>query len=144
MGVTGGKGYDYIFDCTGNADSMKNTFRLAANKAEICMVGTPKKELSFTVSEWEQMNRKEFHLTGSWMSYSAPWPGEEWALTAHYFNIAETVIGVFEIQHFFVGTVVRHAVDKHHLDFAVGVFLKCYISKQSVDRLNLVVGDHAK
>ena len=57
---------------------------------------------------------------------------------------AETVIGVFEIQHFFVGTVVRHAVDKHHLDFAVGVFLKCYISKQSVDRLNLVVGDHAK
>ena len=91
MGVTGGKGYDYIFDCTGNADSMKNTFRLAANKAEICMVGTPKKELSFTVSEWEQMNRKEFHLTGSWMSYSAPWPGEEWALTAHYFKTGELI-----------------------------------------------------
>ena len=91
MGVTGGKGYDYIFDCTGNADSMKNTFRLAANKAEICMVGTPKKELNFTVSEWEQMNRKEFHLTGSWMSYSAPWPGEEWALTAHYFKTGELI-----------------------------------------------------
>ena len=92
IGLTGGKGYDYIFDCTGNADSMKNTFRLAANKAEICMVGTPKKELNFTVSEWEQMNRKEFHLTGSWMSYSAPWPGEEWALTAHYFNTGELKI----------------------------------------------------
>ncbi len=91
MGLTDGKGYDYIFDCTGNADSMKTTFRLAANKAEICMVGTPKKELSFTVSEWEQMNRKEFHLTGSWMSYSAPWPGEEWALTAHYFKTGELI-----------------------------------------------------
>ena len=24
-------------------------------------------------------------MTGSWMSYSAPYPGEEWKLTAHYF-----------------------------------------------------------
>ena len=31
------------------------------------------------------MNRKEFKLTGSWMSYSAPFPGKEWELTAHYF-----------------------------------------------------------
>ena len=30
-------------------------------------------------------SRKEFRLTGSWMSYSAPFPGREWALTAHYF-----------------------------------------------------------
>ena len=27
----------------------------------------------------------EFKLTGSWMSYSAPYPGREWDLTAHYF-----------------------------------------------------------
>ena len=31
------------------------------------------------------MNRKEFKLTGSWMSYSSPFPGKEWELTAHYF-----------------------------------------------------------
>ena len=91
MQITEGRGFDYVFDCTGNADSMKNAFRLAANKADICMVGTPKKEMSFTVQEWEQMNRKEFRLTGSWMSYSAPWPGEEWALTAHYFRTGELV-----------------------------------------------------
>ena len=91
MKLSGGRGYDYVFDCTGNADSMKNAFRLAANKADICMVGTPKKEMSFTVQEWEQMNRKEFRLTGSWMSYSAPWPGEEWALTAHYFKTGQLI-----------------------------------------------------
>ncbi|MPN12615.1 Galactitol 1-phosphate 5-dehydrogenase [bioreactor metagenome] len=34
---------------------------------------------------WENMNRKEFKLTGSWMSYSSPFPGKEWELTAHYF-----------------------------------------------------------
>ena len=43
------------------------------------------RELTFTPAMWENMNRKEFHLTGSWMSYSAPFPGKEWELTAHYF-----------------------------------------------------------
>ena len=33
---------------------------------------------------FENMNRKEFRLTGSWMSYSAPFPGSEWSDTAYY------------------------------------------------------------
>lgn len=91
MTLTDGKGFDYIFDATGNGDMMKETFRLAANKANICMIGTPKKEISFSVAEWENMNRKEFTLTGSWMSYSAPFPGEEWDLTAHYFKTGDLI-----------------------------------------------------
>jgi len=38
---------------------------------------------------WENMNRKEFYLTGSWMSYSAPFPGKEWELTAHYLRTGQ-------------------------------------------------------
>jgi len=53
------------------------------------MIGTPTKELSFGVSEWENMNRKEFTLTGSWMSYSAPFPGREWKMAAHYFQTGQ-------------------------------------------------------
>ena len=68
---------------------MKMAFKLAANKAEVCFIGTPVKELSFSVSEWENMNRKEFKLTGSWMSYSAPFPGKEWELAAHYFKTGD-------------------------------------------------------
>ena len=60
-------------------------FELAANKAHVCFIGTPHENLTFTPKEWENMNRKEFKLTGSWMSYSAPYPGREWELTAHYF-----------------------------------------------------------
>ena len=86
MALTGGRGYDYVFETAGNTVTMKMAFALAANKADICFVGTPTKELSFSVSEWENMNRKEFTLTGSWMSYSAPFPGKEWSLTAHYFK----------------------------------------------------------
>ncbi len=68
---------------------MKMAFRLAANKAQVCFVGTPTKELSFSVEDWENINRKEFTLTGSWMSYSAPFPGHEWSAAAHYFETGE-------------------------------------------------------
>ncbi len=84
--LTGGKGYDYVYETAGNTITMKMAFQLAANKAGVCFIGTPTKELTFSVEEWENMNRKEFTLTGSWMSYSAPFPGEEWELTAHYFK----------------------------------------------------------
>lgn len=80
------KGFDYVYETAGNTITMKMAFALAANKAGVCFVGTPTKELSFTVDEWENMNRKEFNLTGSWMSYSAPFPGHEWELTSHYFQ----------------------------------------------------------
>ena len=87
--LTGGAGYDYVYETAGNTVTIKMAFQLAANKAGVCMIGTPTKELSFTVSEWENMNRKEFMLTGSWMSYSAPFPGKEWDMAAHYFQTGQ-------------------------------------------------------
>ncbi|WP_070000945.1 galactitol-1-phosphate 5-dehydrogenase [Cellulosilyticum sp. I15G10I2] len=83
--LTGGKGYKYVFETAGVTDTMKMAFELAANKAHVCFIGTPTKDLTFTPKLFENMNRKEFKLTGSWMSYSAPYPGKEWELTAHYF-----------------------------------------------------------
>ena len=87
--ITDGKGFDYVYETAGNTITMRMAFKLAANKAQICFIGTPTKELSFSVEEWESMNRKEFTMTGSWMSYSAPFPGDEWELTAHYFKTGE-------------------------------------------------------
>ena len=86
MELTEGRGFDYVFETAGNTITMKMAFELAANKANVCFVGTPTKDLSFSVKEWENMNRKEFTLTGSWMSYSAPFPGQEWKAVAHYFK----------------------------------------------------------
>ena len=83
--LTGGKGYDFLFEAAGNPATIHIAYEIAANKAHICCIGTPHVNLSFTPAEWENMNRKEFKLTGSWMSYSSPFPGKEWELTAHYF-----------------------------------------------------------
>lgn len=83
--ITDGRGFEYVFETAGNPATMHMGFELAANKSRVCFIGTPHQNLSFTPAEWENMNRKEFLLTGSWMSYSAPFPGKEWELTAHYF-----------------------------------------------------------
>ena len=85
MAITGGKGYGFVFETAGQVPTMHMAFELAANKAHVCFIGTPHENLTFTPAQWENMNRKEFKLTGSWMSYSAPFPGREWDLTAHYF-----------------------------------------------------------
>lgn len=87
--LTMGQGYQNVFETAGSPVTMRMAFDLAANKARVCFIGTPHGDLTFTPKQWENMNRKEFHLTGSWMSYSAPFPGREWDMTSHYFGTGE-------------------------------------------------------
>lgn len=82
MEFTKGRGFDYVFDAAGVEDTIHISLLVAANKANVCFIGTPTKPIEFSVKKWELINRKELYLTGSWMSYSAPWPGREWELTA--------------------------------------------------------------
>ncbi len=89
MEITGGKGFKYVFEMVGHPSTLLTSFKLASNKANICAVGTPHSDVVFSYKEWELMNRKEFKLTGSWMSYSAPFPGREWELTAHYLKTGQ-------------------------------------------------------
>jgi len=79
-------GFDFVFETAGSPVTMRAAFEIAGNKSCLCFVGTPHTDLTFTPEQWENMNRKEFRLTGSWMSYSAPFPGREWSLTAHFFK----------------------------------------------------------
>lgn len=53
MELTGGRGFDYVFETAGNTVTMKMAFDLAANKANVCFVGTPTRDLTFSVREWE-------------------------------------------------------------------------------------------
>lgn len=92
LALTGGKGYGYVFETAGQPVTMRMGFKLAANKAHVCFIGTPHVDLTFTPADWENMNRKEFKLTGSWMSYSSPFPGKEWELTAYYLAKGELKI----------------------------------------------------
>ncbi|QUG40681.1 galactitol-1-phosphate 5-dehydrogenase [Psychrobacillus sp. INOP01] len=87
-----GRRYDYVLETAGNTTTIKLTFELVKKKGSVCLIGTPTKELAFSVHEWEHLNRKEFFLTGSWMSYSQDFPGEEWIETAKYIRSGDIKI----------------------------------------------------
>ena len=87
--LTDKKGFDFVYETAGVDITMKLAFEIAANKARACFIGTPHKDITFEHALFEKMNRKEFTLTGSWMSYSAPFPGKEWELTAHFFSTGQ-------------------------------------------------------
>ncbi|HML48955.1 MAG TPA: zinc-binding dehydrogenase, partial [Clostridia bacterium] len=89
MALTNGKGYETVLETSGAEATLLMAYRLAANKARACMIGTPHTDVRFSPKTWELLNRKEMRLTGSWMSYSAPFPGKEWSLTAHYFKTGQ-------------------------------------------------------
>jgi len=87
--ITGGRGFGVVMETAGAVATMRLSFELAGSHAKVCFVGTPSQDLTFPFSLFEQMNRKEFLLTGSWMSYNAPFPGKEWELTAHFAESGE-------------------------------------------------------
>ena len=91
--LTKGKGFNYVFDAAGTGDTIHVSLQIAANKSNVCFIGTPTKPIEFTVKMWELINRKEMCITGSWMSYSAPWPGVEWEKTAEYLANGQLHIG---------------------------------------------------
>jgi len=84
-----GKGFDYVYEATGKNETVGLSFDLAGSRAKICSIGTFTEKLEFSPEQFEQMSRKEFTLTGSWMSYSSPFPGDEWELTAHFFSTGQ-------------------------------------------------------
>lgn len=87
------RGFETVFESAGNVVTEKLSFELVGNRGRVCLIGTPNKEISFSPREFENLNRKEFVLTGSWMSYSAPFPGREWEMTAEHLKRGDLVIG---------------------------------------------------
>ncbi|WP_350455446.1 galactitol-1-phosphate 5-dehydrogenase [Slackia heliotrinireducens] len=100
----GGKGFDYVFDTAGTPKTIIDAMAVAGSKGTVVFVGTPKDDVAFTIREWEMLNRKELTLIGSWMSYSAPWPGVEWVNVDDFFNrgimrvVPEMIDGVYKLQ----------------------------------------------
>lgn len=81
--------FDCAFETAGQIPTMKTAYKVVKNRANICFIGTPHEPITFTQAEWEILNRKELTLTGSWMSYSHPFPGGEWTETADKFLTGE-------------------------------------------------------
>ena len=84
--ATKGRGVIQVVETAGVEFTEKLSLEVAANNGQVMYIGTPSKNITLKPSEFEHINRKELTVRGSWMSYSAPFPGKEWELAAHLFQ----------------------------------------------------------
>ncbi len=75
-----------ILETAGSPASVKQCLNIAAPRASIALIGTLHHDLTLTHPEFGQILRKELTLFGSWMNYSAPYPGKEWEIARELFS----------------------------------------------------------
>lgn len=83
---TQGRGFEMVVDTAGVQFTQKLSLEIAENKGNVMFISTPISNLTLLTKEFEQINRKELTLKGSWMSYSVPFPGKEWELAGYYLS----------------------------------------------------------
>jgi threonine dehydrogenase-like Zn-dependent dehydrogenase len=76
----GQPGFDFVFETAGAPPAEILALQLAAPGGHVMYVGTPHVPLTLQPHEFELLNRKELTVQGSWMNYSAPFPGWEWEM----------------------------------------------------------------
>lgn len=70
---------DYIFESTGASVVQAKVFDFSAPHGSVVFVGTVHQPITYSPAAFETILRKELIVTGSWMSYSGPFPGLEWS-----------------------------------------------------------------
>jgi len=67
-----------ILETAGTPQTVALALDIAGPHAQVALVGTLHKDLQLSAKTFGLILRKELKILGSWMNYSAPWPGSEW------------------------------------------------------------------
>ena len=87
--LTNGNGFEMVLETAGVPATELLCLEIAGNNGSVMFIGTPHKAFTIEPKQFECINRKELMVRGSWMSYSAPFPGKEWTLGAHYLGTGQ-------------------------------------------------------
>ncbi|MDZ8117353.1 galactitol-1-phosphate 5-dehydrogenase [Pontiella agarivorans] len=75
-------GAHVVFESSGAGPAKISAINVAKGRGKILLVGTSHAPITFTGPEFERISRQELEVIGSWMNYSAPFPGKEWTTAA--------------------------------------------------------------
>lgn len=90
-----------ILEIAGVPATFKMALELAGPRSSIYLVGTMHGNFEITEADYSKILRKEAMIRGSWMNYSAPYPGPEWQQTAQLFienkiKIDDLIDGIYQ------------------------------------------------
>lgn len=108
-------GVDLALELAGAPQALTQSIEITRPRGSVVLTGNQPKDAVFPAGLMEQITRKELHVSGTWMSYSAPFPGHEWtdaaeALRSGDLNAAEMITHRFplsEVEAVFKGIADR-------------------------------------
>lgn len=74
-----------VLETAGSPVTVNLSIQIAGPRAQIGLVGTLHNDITLSEKVFGLILRKELQILGSWMNYSAPWPGEEWQRVSQFF-----------------------------------------------------------
>ena len=72
---------DLIIEAAGHPSSINLAVRLAAPGGHVVFIGIPVGDVSLELKAFQHFLRQEVSLHGSWNSFGAPYPGDQWTVT---------------------------------------------------------------
>lgn len=78
-------GFDVVIETTGVNPGEEAAVRMAGRHGRVAFIGIPNAPVTLSAKAFDQVLRHEVTLTGSWNSFSAPFPGNEWRTVVDLF-----------------------------------------------------------
>lgn len=92
---------DIVVETAGVAATQTGAIRGVKKHGQILYLGTAHRDVVFPPKVFERIVRDELRITGSWNSFSAPFPGREWSAVVEYMRL-----GALDMELF-----ITHAID---------------------------------
>lgn len=73
-----GVGFDVVIESAGVRSAQNMAVELGGRHADVVFIGIPNAPVELSASAFSRFLRQEISLRGSWNSFSAPFPGDEW------------------------------------------------------------------
>lgn len=78
------KGADLVIETAGTSMTQLQSIEICKKHGQVLYLGTSHKDVVIPPQVFEHIVRNEITITGSWNSYSAPFPGREWTAVLEY------------------------------------------------------------
>ncbi len=75
-------GVDLALELAGSPQTLAQAIQVAKPRGSVVLNGNQPRDAMFPAELMEMITRKELGVYGTWMSYSAPFPGHEWTEAA--------------------------------------------------------------
>lgn len=94
---------EIVYETAGSHVTQVQAIEFVKKRGKVVYIGTSTREITLNEKIFEKILRGELNITGSWMSYSEPFPGYEWRAGIRYMDsgqidIKPLITGIYSLE----------------------------------------------